>query len=76
MADLFGLDGRVVVVSGAGGGGIGTAVTELTARAGATVIAVSRSQELVAPVVGWLAHQSCSVSGEIFVALAGRVARA
>ncbi|MGF2945184.1 SDR family NAD(P)-dependent oxidoreductase [Mycobacterium sp. Lab-001] len=32
--------------------------------------------ELVAPVVGWLAHQSCSVSGEIFVALAGRVARA
>ncbi|WP_407684979.1 SDR family NAD(P)-dependent oxidoreductase [Mycobacterium sp. HUMS_1102779] len=32
--------------------------------------------ELVAPVVGWLAHESCSVSGEIFVALAGRVARA
>lgn len=32
--------------------------------------------ELVAPVVGWLAHESCSVTGEIFVALAGRVARA
>jgi NAD(P)-dependent dehydrogenase (short-subunit alcohol dehydrogenase family) len=32
--------------------------------------------ELVAPVVGWLAHESCSVSGELFVALAGRVARA
>lgn len=32
--------------------------------------------ELVAPVVGWLAHESCSVSGEIFIALAGRVARA
>jgi NAD(P)-dependent dehydrogenase (short-subunit alcohol dehydrogenase family) len=32
--------------------------------------------ELVAPVVGWLAHESCSVSGEIFLALAGRVARA
>ncbi|EFG76976.1 oxidoreductase, short chain dehydrogenase/reductase family protein [Mycobacterium parascrofulaceum ATCC BAA-614] len=32
--------------------------------------------ELVAPVVGWLAHESCSVSGEMFVALAGRVARA
>ena len=30
--------------------------------------------ELVAPVVGWLAHESCSVTGEIFVALAGRVA--
>lgn len=32
--------------------------------------------ELVAPVVGWLAHESCSVTGEIYVALAGRVARA
>jgi len=32
--------------------------------------------ELVAPVAGWLAHESCSVSGELFVALAGRVARA
>ncbi|OBG34202.1 SDR family NAD(P)-dependent oxidoreductase [Mycobacterium sp. E3198] len=32
--------------------------------------------ELVAPVVGWLAHESCSVTGEVFVALAGRVARA
>jgi NAD(P)-dependent dehydrogenase (short-subunit alcohol dehydrogenase family) len=31
--------------------------------------------ELVAPVVGWLAHESCSVTGEMFVALAGRVAR-
>jgi NAD(P)-dependent dehydrogenase (short-subunit alcohol dehydrogenase family) len=32
--------------------------------------------ELVAPVVGWLAHESCSVSGEVFIALAGRMARA
>jgi NAD(P)-dependent dehydrogenase (short-subunit alcohol dehydrogenase family) len=32
--------------------------------------------ELVAPTVGWLAHQSCSVTGELFVAIAGRVARA
>jgi NAD(P)-dependent dehydrogenase (short-subunit alcohol dehydrogenase family) len=32
--------------------------------------------ELVAPVVGWLAHESCSITGEILVALAGRVARA
>ncbi len=31
--------------------------------------------ELVAPVVGWLVHESCSVSGEAFIALAGRVAR-
>lgn len=32
--------------------------------------------DLVAPVVAWLAHESCSVTGEMFVALAGRVARA
>ena len=32
--------------------------------------------ELVSPVVGWLAHESCSVTGEMFVAMAGRVARA
>ncbi|BBZ01581.1 oxidoreductase [Mycolicibacterium chitae] len=44
-ADLLGLQDRVVVVSGAGGGGIGTTVTRTVARAGATVIAVSRSQE-------------------------------
>ena len=32
--------------------------------------------ELVAPVVAWLAHETCSVTGEVFIALAGRVARA
>lgn len=32
--------------------------------------------DLVAPVVGWLAHESCSVSGEMYVSMAGRVARA
>jgi NAD(P)-dependent dehydrogenase (short-subunit alcohol dehydrogenase family) len=31
--------------------------------------------ELVAPVVGWLAHQSCWITGEILIAIAGRVAR-
>ena len=31
--------------------------------------------ELVAPVVGWLAHESCSISGEMLVSMAGRVAR-
>jgi NAD(P)-dependent dehydrogenase (short-subunit alcohol dehydrogenase family) len=45
MSDLLNLDGRIVVVSGAGGGGIGTTVTRMAAEAGATVIAVSRSQE-------------------------------
>jgi NAD(P)-dependent dehydrogenase (short-subunit alcohol dehydrogenase family) len=32
--------------------------------------------DLVAPVVSWLVHESCSVTGEVFVAVAGRVARA
>jgi NAD(P)-dependent dehydrogenase (short-subunit alcohol dehydrogenase family) len=31
--------------------------------------------DLVAPVVGWLAHESCSITGEILTAIAGRVAR-
>lgn len=42
--DLLKLDGRIVIVAGAAGGGIGTTVTSMVARAGATVIAVSRSQ--------------------------------
>jgi NAD(P)-dependent dehydrogenase (short-subunit alcohol dehydrogenase family) len=32
--------------------------------------------ELVAPAVGWLAHESCSVNGEVLVAVGGRLARA
>ncbi len=32
--------------------------------------------ELVAPVVGWLAHESCGVTGEMLISIAGRVARA
>lgn len=32
--------------------------------------------ELVAPAVGWLSHESCSVTGEVLIALAGRIARA
>ncbi|KHO17636.1 SDR family NAD(P)-dependent oxidoreductase [Mycolicibacterium setense] len=45
MDSSLSLDGRVVVVSGAGGGGIGTTVTRMAAEAGATVVAVSRSQD-------------------------------
>ncbi|MGN5239775.1 MULTISPECIES: SDR family oxidoreductase [unclassified Rhodococcus (in: high G+C Gram-positive bacteria)] len=39
------LTGRIVIVSGAAGGGIGTSVTRMVAQAGATVVAVSRSEE-------------------------------
>ncbi|NDZ96741.1 SDR family oxidoreductase [Streptomyces sp. SID6673] len=43
--NVVGLTGRIVIVSGAAGGGIGTTVTRMVAEAGATVIAVSRSKE-------------------------------
>jgi 3-oxoacyl-[acyl-carrier protein] reductase len=59
--DLLGLDGRIVVVSGAGGGGIGTTVTAMTARAGATVIAVSRSKENLDEHIVPLAQQGLAV---------------
>lgn len=32
--------------------------------------------DLVAPVVGWLAHESCSITGEMLISMAGRAARA
>lgn len=34
------------------------------------------SPEMVAPVVAWLAHESCSISGEMLISIAGRVASA
>jgi len=43
-SDLLNLQGRLVVVAGAAGGGIGTAVVRMVAEAGATVLAVSRSR--------------------------------
>jgi hypothetical protein len=59
--DLLGLDGRVVVVSGAGGGGIGNTVTRMTAKAGATVVAVSRSTVNLDEHVAPLAKEGLSV---------------
>ncbi|WP_319445916.1 MULTISPECIES: SDR family NAD(P)-dependent oxidoreductase [unclassified Mycobacterium] len=61
MGDLLDLSGRVVVVSGAGGGGIGTTVTAMAARAGATVVAVSRSKDNLDEHVAPLADQGLSV---------------
>jgi NAD(P)-dependent dehydrogenase (short-subunit alcohol dehydrogenase family) len=34
------------------------------------------SPELVAPAVAWLAHESCSITGEMLTSIAGRVAKA
>jgi NAD(P)-dependent dehydrogenase (short-subunit alcohol dehydrogenase family) len=61
MDSLLSLGGRIVVVSGAGGGGIGTTVTRLAAEAGATVIAVSRSKENLDEHVAPLARRGLSV---------------
>jgi 3-oxoacyl-[acyl-carrier protein] reductase len=61
MADLLKLDGRIVVVSGAGGGGIGTTVTRMVAEAGATVVAVSRSKENLDEHIAPLADGGLSV---------------
>lgn len=43
--DILRLDRHIVIVAGAAGGGIGTAITRMTAEAGATIIAVDRSAE-------------------------------
>lgn len=61
MSDLLNLEGRIVVVSGAGGGGIGTTVTRMAAEAGATVIAVSRSKENLEEHVASLGAEGLSV---------------
>jgi NAD(P)-dependent dehydrogenase (short-subunit alcohol dehydrogenase family) len=61
MSMDLGLDGRVVIVSGAAGGGIGTSVTSMVARAGATVIAVSRSEENLEKHVAPLVAEGLSV---------------
>lgn len=54
-------DGRIVIVAGAAGGGIGTTVTNLAARAGATVIAVSRSKENLEQHIAPLVAEGLSV---------------
>lgn len=43
--DIFGLDGRTIIVAGAGGGGMGTQLTQILAQVGANVVAVDRSSE-------------------------------
>jgi NAD(P)-dependent dehydrogenase (short-subunit alcohol dehydrogenase family) len=59
--DLLGLAGRIIVVAGATGGGIGTTVTRMAAQAGATVIAVSRSHTKLERDIAPLVAQGLSI---------------
>jgi len=58
---LTNLDGRVIIVTGAAGGGIGTHATRMLAEAGATVVAVSRSRDKLDKNVVPLLEQGLSV---------------
>ncbi len=59
--DLLSLAGRIVVVAGAAGGGIGTTVTRMVAAAGATVVAVSRGRDNLDRHLGQLVADGLSV---------------
>jgi NAD(P)-dependent dehydrogenase (short-subunit alcohol dehydrogenase family) len=78
-AGMIGLS-NVVAVEGAGHGVrcnviVPAALTRL-AEGLDTSAYPPMGPELAAPAVGWLAHESCSVTGEMLVSIAGRVARA
>jgi NAD(P)-dependent dehydrogenase (short-subunit alcohol dehydrogenase family) len=64
MADRLGLTGRTVVVSGAGGGGIGTAVCRACAESGAAVVGLDISESALD-----LARQAVKEVGADFVGL-------
>lgn len=55
------LDGRIVIVGGAAGGGLGTTVARLAAEAGATVIGASRDPAHLEEHLGPLAERGLSV---------------
>jgi len=78
-AGVIGLS-NVAAVEGAAEGVTSNVIVPAAVTRMATGIDTSAyppmGSDLVAPVVGWLAHESCSVTGEMFIALAGRVARA
>ncbi len=60
-ATQLSLAGRVIVVAGAAGGGIGTTVTRVVAEAGATVVAVSRGRANLDQHVGPLIDEGLPV---------------
>lgn len=61
MTDLIDFTGRTIIVTGAAGGGIGTATARMLARAGANVIAVSRSEDKLAATIAPLVAGGASI---------------
>jgi NAD(P)-dependent dehydrogenase (short-subunit alcohol dehydrogenase family) len=78
-AGLVGLS-NVVALEGAAEGVLCNAIVPSAVTRMADGLDISAyppmGTDLVAPVVGLLAHESCPVTGEMLVAIAGRVARA
>lgn len=78
-AGVFGL-ANVVALEGAGEGVNCNVVVPAAVTRLADGLDVSAyppmGPELVAPAVAWLAHESCEITGEMVVAVAGRLARA
>lgn len=58
---LLDLSGRIVIVAGAGGGGIGTLITEMVGNCGATVLALDISQDNLDDHVGPLIKKGLQI---------------
>lgn len=50
-------------------------ITRMAERWDTSQYPKTMTPELIAPVVAWLAHENCSVTGEMFASIAGRVAK-
>jgi NAD(P)-dependent dehydrogenase (short-subunit alcohol dehydrogenase family) len=78
-AGMVGLS-NVVALEGAAAGVkcnviVPGAVTRMAEGINTANFPATMRPDVVAPVVGWLAHESCSITGEMLVSMAGRVAR-